>query len=72
LTFQRQLGDVMRAVGLGRCVDVRFTPHVTLQYVNEPVAEEVVSPISWTVSDFVVIHSLLGRSEHRTLRRWVS
>jgi RNA 2',3'-cyclic 3'-phosphodiesterase len=70
MDFQKRLGDVMRTFGLGRCVDIRFTPHVTLHYVNRAVPEEVVEPISWQVTEFFLIHSLLGRSEHRILGRW--
>lgn len=70
MDFQKRLGDAMRHFGLGRCVDVRFTPHVTLHYVDRAVPEEAVEPISWQVTEFFLIHSLLKRGEHRILGRW--
>jgi len=29
-----------------------------------------VEPFEWTVREFVLIHSLLGRTEYRVLGRW--
>ena len=44
-----------------------FTPHVTLLYGDRAVEEYPVAPIRWTVSEFVLIHSLQG---HRHVARW--
>ncbi len=38
----------------------RFTPHITLLYDDHVVAEELVNPVSWTVSEFVLVHSCKG------------
>lgn len=70
LDFQRQLGLAMAREGLGRWVETRFTPHVTLTYAPRELPEEAVAPIAWTVQEFVLIHSLLGRTEHRVLGTW--
>ncbi len=70
VAFQKHLGDRLRAAGMAHCVDVRFTPHVTLHYADRPVTEEAVPALSWAVTEFVLIHSLLGRSEHRILGAW--
>ena len=46
-----------------------FTPHVTLLRDSQLVAERPIEPIGWTVSDVVLVHSLLGRTTHRHLAR---
>lgn len=68
--FQAALGERLRASGLGRHVERRFTPHVTLLYDERTLAPEPVPPVGWTVREFVLIHSLLGKTEHRVLGRW--
>ena len=68
--FQQTLGAVMRKVGLGRRVDVRFTPHVTLLYDSRLVAEQTVAPIHWTTHELVLVHSLLGQTRYVPLARW--
>lgn len=60
----------MTATGLGRWVERNFTPHVTLLYDDRSVAPQAIEPIAWTVREFVLVHSLLGRTEHRILGRW--
>lgn len=68
--FQQALGTVMRKVGLGRRVDARFTPHVTLLYDSRLVAEQAVAPIHWTAHELVLVHSLLGQTQYVPLARW--
>jgi len=68
--FQRDLGLAMARAGLGKLADKSFTPHVTMLYDKRLVAEQAISPITWTVRGFTLIHSLLGRSEHVPLARW--
>jgi 2'-5' RNA ligase len=46
----------------------RFTPHITLLYDNKIVAEERVTPVRWTVNEFVLVHSCQGNYE--SLGRW--
>jgi 2'-5' RNA ligase len=70
MAFQQSLGLAMRKAGLGRWVDQRFTPHVTLLYDDRFVDEQRIEPIGWAVHEFVLVHSLLGRSEHIPLERW--
>jgi 2'-5' RNA ligase len=48
----------------------RFTPHVTLLRDSHRVAEQPIEPIEWTVRELVLVHSLLGRTEHRHIARW--
>ncbi|HET9835294.1 MAG TPA: 2'-5' RNA ligase family protein [Rhodanobacteraceae bacterium] len=68
--LQHALGEELRVSGLARYVERRFTPHVTLLYDERPVAPQAVPPIGWTVRELVLVHSLIGRSEHRVLGRW--
>ncbi|WP_022979409.1 2'-5' RNA ligase family protein [Ideonella sp. B508-1] len=70
MDFQRELGLAMAREGLGHSVDVRFTPHVTLTYAPRELPESPVEPLRWTVREFVLIHSLLGKTQHRVLGRW--
>ena len=41
-----------------------FTPHLTLLY-DAGAVNETVSPISWTVREFHLVHSLHGKSQYR-------
>lgn len=70
MSFQQALGQAMTQVGLGRMVNQRYTPHVTLLYDDRNVAEHPVEPINWTVREFVLVHSLLGQHRHVPLGRW--
>lgn len=69
-SFQRALGRALTRVGLDRPADQAFTPHVTLLYDDQPVAEQPVTPVSWMAGEFVLVHSLLGKSVHIPLERW--
>ncbi len=68
--FQSALGTAMAAVGLNRLVERKFTAHVTLLYDDRAVAPQPVERIAWPAREFVLVHSLLGRTEHRILGRW--
>ncbi len=70
VAIQRKLGDCLSASGLGRCVEHRFTPHMTLLYDQADVAERSLPPVSWRADEIRLVHSLLGRTEHRVLGRW--
>lgn len=68
--FHAQLGRALQAAGLGRYATAGFEPHVTLAYDVRDVATESVGPTSWRVGEFVLIHSLLGKTQHIPLARW--
>lgn len=68
--FRRKLGECMAACSLGRLIKGGFTPHVTLLYDDHVLKPQPVEPIGWKVREFVLVHSLLGRTEHRFLGRW--
>jgi 2'-5' RNA ligase len=66
--FHHALGVAMRNFGLS--AGSQFTPHITLLYERRRVEEQFIEPIRWTVRDFVLVHSLRGRTMHIPLERW--
>ncbi len=70
INFQQALGVAMAKARLGRLVQSDFTPHVTLLYGDQSVDEQMVVPIGWTVREFVLVHSLRGRTRYIPLARW--
>jgi 2'-5' RNA ligase len=68
--FQQSLSAAIRKAGLHQWVQPSFVPHVTLLYDGRRVPKQAVEPVSWTVREFVLVHSLLGRGQHRPLSRW--
>lgn len=70
LELQRTLGEFLKGGGLARRVASRFTPHLTLLYDDRIAATQAVEPVRWRVDEFVLVHSLLGRSRHVPLARW--
>jgi 2'-5' RNA ligase len=65
------LGAALKTAGLGGAVhlDDEFKPHVTLLRDDTRLKPIAVDPISWSVRDFVLIHSLLGKTTHIHLAR---
>jgi 2'-5' RNA ligase len=49
---------------------VPFLPHITVLYDRRRVKERPVAPVSWTVRDFVLIHSFVGQARHVRLGQW--
>jgi 2'-5' RNA ligase len=70
--FHQALGAAMGKTGnrLGKRAEPNFTPHVTLLYDGQSVAEQAIEPIGWTVREFVLVHSLIGQTKHIVLGRW--
>ena len=70
--FHKALGAALKTNGLGAAVHADdFTPHVTLTY-DEVKAKpaKLAAPMAWTVEDFVLVHSVLGRTTHHHLARF--
>jgi RNA 2',3'-cyclic 3'-phosphodiesterase len=59
-----------RRAGLAQRHGYRMNPHMTLGYVDGRHEVRAIDPIAWLADEFVLIHSLVGRSEHRVLGRW--
>jgi 2'-5' RNA ligase len=48
-----------------------FVPHVTLLRDKRHLLPSIpVAPVEWTVTEFVLVHSLLGKTTHRVLARF--
>lgn len=70
MVLHQRLGTAMRNVGLWRWAKPHYTPHMTLLYDTEHVAEHAVETVRWTVREFALVHSLHGRSRYVPLARW--
>jgi len=64
------LGAALKDVGLGAATRGDFKPHMTLTYDRQRVSPFAIPPITWTVRDFVLVHSKLGKTTHIHLGRW--
>jgi len=68
--FHAELGAQLREAGMGPSAATGFEPHLTLAYDARKVVAEAVTPIRWRVDEFVLVHSLLGKTRHIRLGRW--
>ena len=71
--LQKTLRLAMEKVELGRegerHPESRFNPHLTLLYGDHHI-EQTIDPITWPVREFVLVHSLVGRTRYVHLMRW--
>jgi 2'-5' RNA ligase len=70
VALHRSLGVLFGEAGLTRGPAADFTPHVTLLYDRLVVPPQPIEPVSWRVTDFTLVRSLLGRTIHVPLERW--
>lgn len=68
--FHTALGAELARAGLAGATKGDFKPHVTLLRDTLRVSPAPLAPITWTVRDFVLVHSLLGKTTHIHLARW--
>jgi len=69
--FHRVLVAALYKAGLaGGRAKLQYTPHVTLLYGDPLILERPIEAVTWTVREFVLVHSLLGRTVHVPLARW--
>jgi 2'-5' RNA ligase len=64
------LGAALKRTGLGGATQGEFRPHVTLTYDPLRLKPFAIEPVVWTVREFVLVHSLLGKTTHAHLGRW--
>jgi len=69
------LAALARALGLavqqaGLRTKPGGTAHMTLMYDERGLPEHSIEPVGWTATEFVLIHSLVGKTEHLVLGRW--
>ncbi|EOH6075405.1 2'-5' RNA ligase family protein [Burkholderia cenocepacia] len=67
--FQRSLVEALRGTRL-RISGTSFTPHVTLLYGDGKFSRCDLEPVTWTVNEFVLIHSWLGKTHYDVIGRW--
>lgn len=65
-----QLTQAIASTGAFPAAVEGTTPHITLLYDREPVPEQPVPPLCWTAREFLLVQSLVGKSEHRVLARY--
>jgi len=68
--LQGAVAEAMVDVGLGRFVRSSFHPHISLLYGDKSLPVEPIVPIGWTVSELLLVHSVVGLQEHRVLGCW--
>jgi 2'-5' RNA ligase len=68
--FHTALGAELKKAGLGGATAGEFKPHITLLRDAKRAPPSPIEPVTWTVRDFVLIHSLLGKTTHIHLARW--
>ncbi|CAM2192894.1 RNA 2',3'-cyclic 3'-phosphodiesterase [Paraburkholderia kururiensis] len=65
------LGTALRDVGFRVGSASGYTPHLTLARGDNGASDfPVEPPIAWTVSEFLLVHSLIGQRRHVVLGRW--
>jgi RNA 2',3'-cyclic 3'-phosphodiesterase len=64
------LAGALKRAGLGGATQGEFKSHVTLAYDELRVKPRAIEALAWTVRDFVLVHSRLGKTEHIHLGRW--
>jgi 2'-5' RNA ligase len=68
--FQQALSAALDKAGIDGRAKPRYTPHVTLLYDDHLVVERPVETVHWTVREFVLVHSLIGKAVYVPLARW--
>ena len=69
IMLQQRLASAMEKAGLGRRMP-SYTPHITLMYGDRLVVDRRIDTVTWAVHEFVLVHSLLGRSCYREVMRF--
>jgi ribonuclease VapC len=68
--FRDRLFKILLRSGVRTLSKEAFTPHVTMTYGDQQLPARGIDPISWRPSEFLLIHSEVGRSTYHTLGRW--
>lgn len=62
--LHQQLAAHMNAAALSPYTKGSFTPHMTLAYNRPTVPFQHIEPVVWPAHEVVLIHSLLGKTQH--------
>jgi 2'-5' RNA ligase len=69
--LRAKLGDALAEAGLEEWLEQRFTPHVTIAYVDGQLDESIEIPaIAWRVRDFALVESHGATARHDVLDQW--
>lgn len=68
--FRDRLFKALLRAGVRTLSREAFTPHVTLTYGDRQLPARPVDPICWRATEFLLIHSEVGRSTYHTPGRW--
>jgi 2'-5' RNA ligase len=70
-SLRSALGEALVTAGLANLLEERFTPHVTIGYIDRPLDEPVaIAPVAWQVRQFALVESHIGESRHEILGQW--
>jgi len=65
------LGEALAAAGLARWLEQRFTPHVTIAYMDGALDEAITIPaIPWRVQNFALLESHGASAQHEVMQQW--
>jgi len=68
--LRKALALTMMKAGIRPRYSLQFKPHLTLLYDKRHRIMEDVEPIRWTVSEFALIDSLVGKGRYEELGQW--
>lgn len=68
--FRDRLFRALLRAGVRTLSREAFNPHVTLAYGDQRLSERAIDPVGWRPSEFLLIHSEIGRSTYHPLARW--
>ncbi|MES2413018.1 MAG: 2'-5' RNA ligase family protein [Pseudomonadota bacterium] len=68
--FRADLWDALAARNVPGASRNSFTPHVTLLYEAHVVPEHPVDAVSWSATEFVLLHSAMMETRYEVLGRW--
>jgi 2'-5' RNA ligase len=67
----QSLRHALALAGQGGHLERSFTPHVTLAYSHGTMLEPAaIAPVTWQVTDFVLVHNVVGQGSYQILGRW--
>jgi RNA 2',3'-cyclic 3'-phosphodiesterase len=68
--LQQAVGTAMTKAHVGWPATRHFTPHLTLLYDDHCIEDHAIEAVAWKAREFVLVHSLIGRTRHVQLARW--
>ncbi|MGQ0672675.1 MAG: 2'-5' RNA ligase family protein [Hyphomicrobium sp.] len=70
VTLRKALSKAMTKVGSRLQPQSGSSPHLTMMYDDRVCDSFPIEPLSWTVSGFALVDSLVGQSRHMHLGQW--